>query len=107
MASETANCICSSKSSAFSTIRIPLPPPPAAALIKIGKPTSMALFFASLTSEIASSVPGTIGIWYFKAAAFADNLLPIISIASGDGPIKIKPAALTLLANSAFSDKKP
>ncbi|MNH44548.1 hypothetical protein D3C79_1067410 [compost metagenome] len=56
---------------------------------------------------IASSVPGTIGILYFNAAALADNLFPIISIASGVGPIKISPDALTSLAKTAFSDKNP
>jgi hypothetical protein len=32
---------------------------------------------------------------------------PITSIASGVGPMKIKPAAFTAAANSAFSARKP
>ena len=42
-----------------------------------------------------------------RIGALADSLLPIISIASGDGPIKIKPSCRTLLANAAFSERKP
>ena len=36
IASETARFICSSNSASDSTIRIPFPPPPAEALIKMG-----------------------------------------------------------------------
>ena len=38
---------------------------------------------------------------------FDDNLSPITSIDSGDGPMKIKPASCTFREKSAFSDKKP
>ena len=90
-ASEMARSICSSTSSIFSTIRIPLPPPPALALIKIGSPTSRATRFACSTSAMASSVPGTIGMLYFLAADFAASLLPIMSMLSGFGPMKVIP----------------
>ena len=56
---------------------------------------------------MASSVPGTIGMLYFFTAAFAANLLPINSIASGEGPIKVMPASVIFLVASAFSDKNP
>ncbi|MND86424.1 hypothetical protein D3C80_783900 [compost metagenome] len=107
LASLIARCICSSNSSAFSTTRIPFPPPPADAFIRIGKPISCAIRMASFSSAIAPSLPGTKGILYFFAAAFAESLSPIISIDSGDGPINVMPACFTLRAKSAFSDKKP
>ena len=107
VASLTAKFICSSKSSMRSTIRIPFPPPPALALINKGKPVAKAISFPSFKLEIAPAEPGTIGILYFFTAAFADNLSPIMFIASGDGPIKVMPACLTAAANSAFSDKNP
>jgi len=44
---------------------------------------------------------------YFFAAAFADNLSPIVSIASGLGPINRRPASLTFCANSEFSERNP
>ena len=53
VASLIARFICDSKSSSFSTTRIPFPPPPADAFIRIGKPTAFAVFLASSTSIIA------------------------------------------------------
>ena len=91
----------------FSTIRIPFPPPPALALISIGNPVAKATSFPSFMFLIAPSEPGTIGILYFLAAAFADSLSPIIFIASGEGPMNIMPAFFTAAANPAFSDRKP
>ena len=88
-------------------MRMPFPPPPAEALIKIGKPIDSAVFFASAMSVIASSVPGTKGVLYFDTASLAASLLPMTSMASADGPIKVMPASSTWFANSAFSLKKP
>jgi len=58
------------------------------AVYRIGKLLIDAVM-ASSTSVIASSVPGTSGC-YISWLGFADNLLPITSIASGEGPISIK-----------------
>ena len=86
---------------------MPFPPPPAEALIKIGKPISLALVFANFISVMALSVPSIIGMLYSFTAAFAASLLPITSIASGEGPMKVIPLSETSRANSAFSDKNP
>ena len=56
---------------------------------------------------MAFAVPGTKGMSYLFAASLAESLLPIIRIASPDGPTNIKPEATTLSAKEAFSDKKP
>ena len=61
------------------TILIPLPPPPAAALIINGKP----IFFASETFSTVSRV----GIFTFFAISFACNLSAIFFITVGVGPI--------------------
>ena len=102
-----AKFICSTNSSAFSTTRIPFPPPPAAAFTKIGNPISFALINDFSTSTMASSTPSTIGIPYFLTVSFAANLFPINSIDFGEGPIKVIPASVAFLVKSAFSLKKP
>ena len=99
--------ICSLKSADFSTKRIPFPPPPAEAFIKIGYPTSSAILMASSISVIAESTPGTKGTLYDLTACLALNLSPINSIDSGEGPINFIPASRTLRAKPAFSDRKP
>jgi len=53
------------------------------------------------------SVPGTTGTPARMAARRAVVLLPIASIASGSGPMKVMPASRTARANAAFSARKP
>ena len=77
-ASLSADLIDSFKSLALFTIRIPLPPPPAAALTKIGYPIELAFF--------GSEVIGRVGTFAFMAISFAVNLSPIFFIAFADGP---------------------
>ena len=74
-------------------MRIPLPPPPAAALTSTGKP--------------ASSPRGTTGTPAATAISRAASLRPILSITSAGGPTKLMPAATTARANSARSDRNP
>jgi hypothetical protein len=50
---------------------------------------------------------GASGAPTFSATWRAVTLSPRASIASGDGPIQIMPAAMTARANSAFSARKP
>jgi hypothetical protein len=52
-------------------------------------------------------VPGTIGTPARFAAVRADVLLPIVAIASADGPMKIRPASRTAAAKFSFSARKP
>ena len=91
----------------FSTKRSPLPPPPAAAFTMIGNP----IFFAiAATSASVSNVPGDPGTTGTPAADInlrAATLSPICSIASGGGPIQVRPARCTARANAARSEKKP
>ena len=56
---------------------------------------------------MGSSVPGT-DATSAAAAAFRDEILsPMISIASGGGPIHATPRSVMARAKSAFSAKKP
>ena len=53
------------------------------------------------------SVPGTTGTPARIATARAAVLLPISAIASGDGPMKVRPASRQARANAAFSARNP
>ena len=77
------------------TIFIPIPPPPALALIKMGYP--MSKHFFSKFSEDKSSFfsPGQIGKLLLIAFSLATSLFPIDIIVSGLGPIQIKPESIT------------
>ncbi len=88
VASLTARSICSWRLASSFTIRIPFPPPPALAFIKIGYPISLATCFALSRFIIGSAVPGTSGTLNFATAAFAASLLPMVAIDEGEGPIK-------------------
>ena len=77
-ASLSADLIASFKSLALLTIRIPFPPPPAAAFTNIGNPIELAFF--------GSEVIGRVGTFAFVAISFAVNLSPIFLIAFADGP---------------------
>ena len=56
---------------------------------------------------ISSVVPGTIGT--FASAIRTRELIfePIASIALGGGPIHVRPASITAVANGALSARKP
>ncbi len=54
-----------------------------------------------------STVPGTTGTPASIATLRAPVLLPIRSIASGDGPMNVSPASAQARAKSAFSARKP
>ncbi len=89
------------------TMRMPLPPPPAAALIRIGKPIVFATFIASCSPFTAPSVPGTSGTPNFFTASLAASLSPITFMACDEGPMKVTPACSSASAKSPFSLRKP
>ena len=70
---------------------MPLPPPPAEALIMIGYPIWLAIALASSTELIAASLPGTVGTLAFFINAFAEILSPISCIFKIVGPMKVIP----------------
>ena len=77
---------------------MPLPPPPAAALMIIGYPMFLAISIVSLLVAEILPVPGTHCIPELETASFAEILLPMILILSGSGPIKVYPLAWTCSA---------
>ena len=78
---------------------MPFPPPPAAALIRTGKPIEPAF--------LGSVVIGRVGTPAFSANTLALSLSPMDVITLEFGPTQIKPSFNTSLENLAFSDKKP
>ena len=86
---------------------MPLPPPPAAAFSRIGKPARSAASRAAWTSFTGPSEPSSTGRPASRAAAFAAILSPIRSITSGDGPTNVTPASAHARANAGFSERKP
>ena len=94
-------------SSSVCAIRIPLPPPPAEALIITGKPSCDATCAASLASEMTPRDPGSVLTPASAAIRLLCILSPIARIALGGGPRKATPAASTASANGAFSERNP
>ena len=80
-------------SDALRTMRMPLPPPPAAALTSTGKP--------------ASSPRGTTGTPAATAISRAASLRPICSMTVELGPTSRMPAPSRARANGARSDRNP
>ena len=107
MASRVADSNSSGTSSRVRATFRPRPPPPNAALIATGSPTSSTNASTSSASLTGLSVPGASGAPTFSATWRALTLSPSRSMASGDGPIQIMPASITARAKSAFSAKKP
>ena len=108
MASLFVSFIASSRSLSFSTVLIPLPPPPCAAFTKTGYPTSFAIFlFSFIDFETSPFEPGIPLIPTSDIALFARILSPISFIVSDFGPTKIKSDFVTCSAKSAFSERKP
>ncbi len=100
-ASRDAASTASASSSAWRTMRIPRPPPPAAALTSAGMATSSGIE----SGEAASA--GVVGTPASIAACFAAILSPSSAICSGVGPIQTMPASITLRAKAAFSARNP
>ena len=69
-----------------------------------GAPHVLAAADASLS---ATSLPGTTGTPARATVVRAISLSPMVAIASGGGPIHVRPAAWTARANAAFSARKP
>ena len=89
---------------------MPLPPPPADGLTRIGKPISRAAAASTASSAVPSAspeMPGTTGTPISAANAFARILSPIASIAAGGGPTNTMPLSSHARANAAFSARKP
>ena len=78
-----------SRSSSFQIARIPLPPPPAVALIITGYPIFSATFLASFRSFRIPSDPGMVGPPAFLMVALAEALSPILSIWSPVAPMNL------------------
>ena len=85
---------------------MPLPPPPKAAFTINGYPIRSACLRAARRST-GCAVPGTIGIPLASAARRAAALSPMISIASGVGPMNVRPASTTAAAKLPRSARKP
>ncbi|MNV69897.1 hypothetical protein D3C71_1628290 [compost metagenome] len=91
-----------------STRRIPIPPPPAAALTNSGKPTACAASARPVASSgVKRALPGSTGTPATFAISRARSLSPMSRMVCGAGPTQVIPAALTALANAAFSARKP
>jgi hypothetical protein len=82
-------------------------PPPAAALIKTGKPISPAILVASASEAMPPSEPGTTGMPSFLAVRLASILSPMRRMCSAFGPMNWTPCSARISANRAFSDRKP
>ncbi len=88
-------------------MRIPRPPPPAAALTMTGYPIESARVCASSTPESGPSLPGTTGAPACLAISRAWALSPMRRMASGDGPMKVMPHARQISAKAEFSASRP
>ena len=95
------------KVSASGAMRIPFPPPPAVALIMMGKPISFATSMASSASWMTPSEPGTVGTPASIMDRRAVALSPMARICSGVGPMKVRSERVQISLNSAFSERKP
>ena len=97
----------SKNSSSFQTALIPLPPPPAVALIITGYPIFFANFLASFKDSIIPSDPGIVGTPASFIVDIAEALSPIRSIISAEAPINLILCSSQILENREFSDKNP
>ena len=107
VASRTADSKSSGISSRVRATLMPRPPPPKAALMATGRPNLSTKSRISSADSTGSAVPGTCGAPTFSAMWRAWTLSPRAEMASGEGPIQVMPASITLAANSAFSARKP
>ena len=67
-------------------VRMPLPPPPATALIMTGKPIFSATFRAVISSSTVPSLPGITGTFALTAISRALALSPKLMMALELGP---------------------
>ena len=88
-------------------IRIPLPPPPATALISTGYPSRFATASASSGVFTTPSLPGVTGTPARFMISRARDLSPMSRMFSGDGPMNVIPQSSQISAKCAFSDKNP
>ena len=98
---------CAESRALLSTIFMPRPPPPAEALMMIGKPMRSTASSASLIglddarARAGSARPPS------SIASRAETLSPMRRMISGCGPIQLRPHCFTTSAKSAFSARKP
>ena len=107
LASERARLKPSSTSFLAQAMRMPLPPPPAEALIITGKPISSAIFRACRASAISPRKPGTVETLALAAAFFDSILSPMAAMAAGFGPMKATRALASAVGKASRSDRKP
>jgi hypothetical protein len=90
-------------------MRIPRPPPPAAALTISGKRSSPSPAHSTMSSSLrpGRSMPGTVATPASAASSLAATLSPSLSLASGGGPTNTRPASAQARANEARSERKP
>ena len=91
----------------FQTALIPLPPPPAEALIITGNPILLEILIASSSDSIAPPDPGMVGTFALFIVDTAVALSPIFSIISGEGPINFILCSEHIFENLAFSERNP
>ena len=70
-------------------------------------PAARAISSSLAAGSNGCSVPGTTGTPARMATARAPVLLPIVAIASGDGPMNVRPASRQARAKAAFSARNP
>jgi hypothetical protein len=87
--------------------RMPLPPPPAAALSSTGYPIWSARARASFASAMSLLMPGAIGTCASMAMRRAEVFSPRARCTDAGGPTKMMPASAHAWANCAFSERKP
>ena len=95
------------KATALWATRIPLPPPPATALIMTGKPIFLATLRAFSSLSTTPSLPGMTGTLALVAISLALALSPKLTMASAEGPINLILQSEHCSAKSAFSAKNP
>ena len=102
-ASRPAAATASPRSAAADTIRMPLPPPPAAAFTSTGIGTSL------LTGRAppVTSHEGRTGTPAAAMTRLAASLSPISSMTSAGGPTQVSPAPATARAKAARSARNP
>ncbi len=94
-------------SASLRAMRMPLPPPPAEALIITGYPKSRAMRMAASASGMMSRWPGTVETPAARASFFDSILSPIAAIARVSGPMNWMPARASASAKAAFSERNP
>ena len=89
------------------TMRMPRPPPPPDAFRMTGKPMRFASSIACVGVARGRRCPGGAAGRSASAFARAVTLSPQARIASGVGPMNVRPHFSQSAANSAFSERKP